>query len=154
MSYGLLLLRVVVGGTMFGHGAQKLFGWFGGHGPAGTGGWLEAMGFRPGKPWALAAGATEMGGGLVTALGALEPLGPLATLAPMGVAIGKAHAGKPIWVTSGGAELPVTNVAIALALVLLGPGRFSLDRLVRVRLSALLVGLATGATAAALGLAL
>src|SRR5207249_11192642 len=68
----------------------------------------------------------------LTALGALEPLGPLTILAPMGVAIGKAHAGKPIWATEGGAELPVTNAAIALALVLLGPGRFSLDRLLRI----------------------
>src|SRR5262245_15615338 len=80
---GLLILRLAVGGLLTGHGAQKLFGWFGGHGLEGTGGWLESIGFRPGKSWALLAGLSEFGGGALTSLGLLHPLGPLATLGAM-----------------------------------------------------------------------
>src|SRR5438067_277777 len=112
---GLLALRLTTGGLLAGHGAQKLFGWFGGYGPRGTGGWLESMGLRPGRPSAYLAGLSEFAGGLLTALGLLHPLGPLTMMAPMSVATGKAHWGKPIWGTSGGAELPVTNMAIATA---------------------------------------
>lgn len=124
---GLLALRVVTGGLLAGHGAQKLFGSFGGHGLAGTAGWLESLGLRPGKPWALMAGGSELAGGALTALGLLHPVGPLAAMGPMVMAWAKAHAGKPIWVTSGGAELPLINLAAAAALVLTGPGRLSLD---------------------------
>src|SRR5205085_12491465 len=120
-SLGLLLLRLTFGGLMMGHGAQKLFGAFEGHGPEGTGQFLESMGMRPGRFWAQVAGWTEFGGGLLTALGFLHPAGPMLTVAPMVMATTKAHAGKPIWVTSGGAELPVTNLAIAGALTLAGP---------------------------------
>ena len=80
------------------------------------------------------AGWSEFGGGLLTALGFMHPAGPLTLIAPMAVATGKAHAGKPIWVTSGGAELPVTNMAIAGALTLAGPGIFSLDSIFGTRL--------------------
>jgi putative oxidoreductase len=133
-SLGLLLLRLTFGGLMMGHGAQKLFGAFEGHGPEGTGQFLESMGMRPGRFWAHAAGWSEFGGGLLTALGLLHPAGPLMTIAPMVMATTKAHAGKPIWVTSGGAELPVTNMAIAGALTLAGPGVFSLDSILGTRL--------------------
>lgn len=130
---GVLLLRLTTGGLLVGHGAQKLFGSFGGYGLQGTGGWLESMGMRPGRRWAMAAGASEFGGGLLTALGLLYPLGPVGTLGAMSVAVRKAHWGKPIWVTEGGAELPVTNIAVAVALSLAGPGRFSLDHLLGTR---------------------
>jgi putative oxidoreductase len=131
---GRLLLRGSFGSLMAGHGAQKLFGWFGGHGLNGTSMWLESMGFKPGKPWAVAAGASEFGGGVLTELGLLHPLGPLLTLGSMGIATFKVHWGKPIWVTSGGAELPVLNMAIVSALLLSGPGRYSLDNLLNIRL--------------------
>lgn len=131
---GLLLLRGSFGSLMTGHGAQKLFGWFGGHGLNGTSMWLESMGFKPGKPWAIAAGVSELGGGLLTDLGLLHPLGPLLTLGSMGVATFKVHWGKPIWVSSGGAELPILNIAIATALSISGPGRYSLDNLLSIRL--------------------
>ncbi|MDR7421374.1 MAG: DoxX family protein, partial [Armatimonadota bacterium] len=72
---GLLLLRVVVGVLFMGHGLQKLAGWFGGHGLAGTGQWLEGIGLRPGRAWALLAGALETVGGLLFALGLFTPLG-------------------------------------------------------------------------------
>lgn len=124
---GLLVVRMTVGGLMAGHGAQKLFGWFGGYGLEGTSGWLESMGMKPGRQWAMAAGASEFGGGVLTALGLLHPLGPISMMGSMAVAIRKAHWGKPVWVTEGGAELPITNIAIGVALALVDPGRLSLD---------------------------
>ncbi len=130
---GILILRVTLGGFLAGHGAQKLFGLFEGHGPEGTGKFFEMLGLQPGKQWAIAAGLGEMGGGLMTVLGFLHPVGPIATLGPMIVAWGRAHWGKPIWVTSGGGELPATNIAIALALTLLGPGKLSVDRMLGIR---------------------
>ena len=140
---GLLLLRVVTGGLLAGHGSQKLFAWFGGHGPKGTADWLESIGMKPGDKWALAAGGSEFVGGLLTALGFLWPLGPITEMAPMGMAFGTVHWGKPIWVTSGGGELPVTNMATAMSLAMTGPGRISLDRLFRVRVPPVLVAMTT-----------
>ena len=154
MNIALLVIRIVVGLLMAGHGAQKLFGWFGGHGVQGTAGWLESMGMKPGKPWALLAGASEFGGGLLTLLGFLNPLGPLGSIGAMGMAAAKVHMGKPIWVTSGGAELPVTNIAIALALGIAGPGKFSVDCAMGVKLPRRLVlipGLALAAASIAYG---
>jgi putative oxidoreductase len=139
---GLLLLRLTLGGLLAGHGAQKLFGWFGGPGLQGTAGWLESLGLKPGKLWALGAAMSEFGGGTLTALGFFEPLGPIATMAAMVMATATAHKGKPIWVTSGGAELPVTDMAAALSLVLSGPGRFSLDKVFGIRVPRALVALA------------
>lgn len=123
----LLVLRATFGGFLTGHGAQKLFGWFGGPGQKGTAGWLESMGLKPGQVWATAAAASEFGGGALMMLGFLNPLGPVASLGSMGMATAKVHWGKPIWVSSGGAEFPITNMALALALMLAGPGKFSLD---------------------------
>lgn len=123
----LLVLRATFGGFLAGHGAQKLFGWFGGPGRKGTAGWMESMGLTPGQWWGAAASASEFGGGVLTMLGFLNPLGPVASLGSMGMATAKVHWGKPIWVTTGGAELPLTNIAMATALTLAGPGKFSLD---------------------------
>jgi putative oxidoreductase len=92
------------------------------------------MGLRPGHLWARAAGGSEFGGGLLTALGLLSPLGSIAVIGAMLVAWTKGHWGKPIWATAGGAELPLTNAAIATALLLTGPGRFSLDGTLGIRL--------------------
>lgn len=136
---GLLILRLAVGGLLAGHGSQKLFGWFEGPGLKGTAGWLESLGLKPGTPWAIAASAAEFGGGTLTALGFLHPLGTLGTIGAMVIATAKAHWGKPIWAAQGGAELPVTNMAAALALTLTGPGRFSLDSLLGIRLPRTLV---------------
>ena len=136
---GLLILRLAVGGLLIGHGSQKLFGWFSGPGLKGTAGWLESLGLTPGTTWATAASASEFGGGALTTLGFLHPLGPLGTMGAMIMATVKAHWGKPIWVTQGGAELPVVNMASALALTLTGPGRFSLDTLFGIRLPRALI---------------
>ncbi|MHB0869906.1 MAG: DoxX family protein [Chloroflexota bacterium] len=151
---GLLTLRLVTGTLLMGHGSQKLFGWFGGHGLQGTGGWLESLGLHPGQRWAPVVGMTEFGGGLLTALGFLHPVGPIVTMAPMAVAVGTAHWGKPIWASEGGGELPVTNIAIATTLTLTGPGRFSLDRALGIRLPLPLVALTMVATIAGVVVAL
>ena len=130
----LLILQLVEGGLVAGHGSQKLLGWFSGPGLKGTAGWLESMGLTPGTPWATAASLSEFGGGVLTTLGFLSPLGSFGTMGSMIMATVKAHWGKPIWVTQGGAELPIMNMATALALALTGPGRFSLDRALGIRL--------------------
>ena len=151
---GLLILRLAVGGLLAGHGSQKLFGWFSGPGLKGTAGWLESLGLKPGTPWATVASASEFGGGVLTTLGFLHPLGPLGTMGAMIMATAKAHWGKPIWASQGGAELPVINMATALALILAGPGRFSLDHVLGIRLPrALVIAIAiVGAAMVAIGI--
>jgi len=151
---GLLILRLAVGGLLVGHGSQKLFGWFSGPGLKGTAGWLESLGLKPGTPWATVASASEFGGGVLTTLGFLHPLGPLGTMGAMIMATAKAHWGKPIWASAGGAELPVINMATALALILAGPGRFSLDHVLGIRLPrALVIAIAiVGAAMVAIGI--
>ena len=124
---GLLTLRLTMGGLMAGHGAQKLFGIFGGHGIQGTAGFLETLGLKPGQAWAFLAGTGEFGSGVLMALGFLNPIGPIGVFGPMIMAWTKAHAGKPIWTASGGAELPLAYLTTGTTLALTGPGRFSLD---------------------------
>jgi putative oxidoreductase len=152
---GLLSLRLTLGSLLMGHGAQKLFGWFGGPGLEGTAEMMASLRLRPSRPWAMVAGGCELGGGLLTALGFLTPLGQLAVLGVMGVASATAHVGKPIWVTSGGAELPLTNIAAATTVMPAGPGRFSLDEVLGTRLPAwtLVPGLAAVGAGIALALA-
>ena len=129
-----MIVRLAQGSLMAGHGAQKLFGSFGGPGLEGTSGFMEMLGMRPGRPWAYLAGLSEFGGGVLTALGLFNPLGPLGIIASMSMATRKAHWGKPIWVTEGGAELPVLNIAISTALMIREPDGFALDRLLGIRL--------------------
>jgi putative oxidoreductase len=136
---GLLILRLTTGGLLAGHGAQKLFGLFEGPGLKGFAGFVESMGMKPGTFWAGAAAMGEFGGGVLNTLGLFHPLGPLGMIGAMVMATAKAHWGKPIWASKGGAELPVTNAASAFALTLTGPGRFSLDRLLGIRLPRILV---------------
>jgi putative oxidoreductase len=126
-DHALLIIRLVVGTLVAGHGAQKLFGWFGGGGLPGTAGFLTSIGLRPARFWAVVAGVTELGSGTLTVLGLLYPLAPVGILAAMTVAIATVHRGKPIWADQGGAELPLTNAATAAALILTGPGGYALD---------------------------
>ncbi|MBI3977675.1 MAG: DoxX family protein [Chloroflexi bacterium] len=133
VDLGLLIQRLVVGLLLAGHGAQKLFGWFGGGGLAGTAGWLGSMGLRPARWWAVVAGLAEFGGGLLLALGFLNPLGSLGILASMLMAIVKVHWPK-VWVTEGGLEYPLANAAAVTAVALAGPGRCSLDAALGIRL--------------------
>jgi putative oxidoreductase len=131
-----LIVRLAQGSLMAGHGAQKLFGSFGGPGLEGTSGFMEMLGMRPGRPWAYLAGLSEFGGGVLTALGLLNPLGPLGVIGAMAMATRKAHWGKPVWVTEGGAELPLLNIAVSTALMIREPDRYSLDRVLGIRLPA------------------
>jgi len=148
LDLGLLALRLTTGGLMAGHGAQKLFGSFGGHGLAGTAGFLESLGLKPGKQWAALAGAGEFGSGLLTALGLGGPIGPIAMYGPMIMAAATVHAGKPIWVTSGGAELPLVYLSNVTALAATRPRRYSLDRALGIKTpSALVVLTAVGVAA-------
>lgn len=144
----LLALRLTTGGLMAGHGAQKLFGVLGGYGLEGTAGWLESLGLKPGKTWAALAGGGEFGSGVLMALGLLGPVGPIAMFGPMASAWAIAHRGKPIWVTAGGAELPLTNMAVGTALALLGPGRYSLDEALGIELPSWIAFVAAAGVAA------
>src|SRR5687768_16471179 len=121
---GILALRVGAGGLLAGHGAQKLFGLFGGYGLEGTASWLESMGRLPGKSWAALAGLSEFGGGALMALGLGSPLGSIAMQGSMATATRRVHWGKPIWNSEGGAELPVLYSLAGLAVAVTGPGRF------------------------------
>lgn len=124
---GLLILRLVVGLLLAGHGAQKLFGWFHGPGLKGIANWLGSLGLRPVWFWAIMAGLSEFGGGLLLALGLLSPLGSLGIIGAMLVAILMVHRGQGLWNQNKGSELPLTNLAVALALALTGPGAYALD---------------------------
>jgi putative oxidoreductase len=129
METGLLLIRVVLGGIMAAHGAQKLFGWFGGPGLTGTGGWLEAMGLRPARVWAGLTGLAEFGGGALLILGLLTPLGAAAVAGVMLVAIATVHWRNGFFNTNGGYEFNLLIVAAAIALAFTGPGTISIDDL-------------------------
>ncbi|MGH7578895.1 MAG: DoxX family protein [Gemmatimonadales bacterium] len=127
VSAGLLVGRLVLGFLIAAHGAQKLFGWFGGHGLAGTGGFFESLGFRPGRAFAVAAASAEFGGGLLVALGFLGPVGPALVLSVMLVAALTVHWRHGLFAMSNGIEVPLLYAAGAVALALTGPGAWSLD---------------------------
>lgn len=127
LSGGLLTARLVFGSLMVAHGTQKLFGWFGGHGLAGTGGFLDSLGFRPGKAFAAAASLTEITGGLLLALGFLGPVGPALIISVMIVAAMSVHWKHGLFASTNGIEVPLLYAAMALAIGLTGPGAFSLD---------------------------
>ena len=148
MELGLFLLHVVPGLLLMGHGAQKLFGWLGGHGPEGTGQFMDALGMRPGKRMALAAGFNEFGGGLLLALGLLTPLAAVLIASTMLVAALTAHRGKGLWVTNNGFELPLVYGVVAVGLAFNGAGQWSLDHAIGWDVAGLWWGL--GALAAAL----
>jgi putative oxidoreductase len=126
-SAGLLVLRLVLGLGMAAHGSQKLFGWFGGHGLAATGGFFESIGFRPGRLFAFAAGTTEFVSGLLIALGFLGPIGPALVLSVMIVAALTVHWKNGYFAHSNGIELTVMFAVGAVALAFTGFGEFSLD---------------------------
>ena len=130
MDIALLVLRVVVGLFFIGHGAQKLFGSFGGHGLAGTAGFFDSIGMGPGRRNALAAGWAELIGGALLFLGLLTPLGSTLIIAVMLVAIASVHAKNGPWVTDGGWEYNAVLIAIAFALAGAGPGDVSIDGLI------------------------
>jgi putative oxidoreductase len=125
MSYGILLLRVAVGLAFFGHGTQKLFGWFGGYGPQGTGGFFGSRGYRAPVLMAVVAGLSEAGGGALLALGFLTPLACALLAVVMLNAIVSVTL-KPGFLL--GSELELAYLVVAVSLAATGPQRFSLDR--------------------------
>ncbi|MDY8026017.1 DoxX family protein [Paenibacillus polymyxa] len=131
LASGLLLIRLVVGLLLVGHGAQKLFGWFGGYGPKGTGGWMESIGIKPGVFMAVSAGLMELLGGALFALGLLTPLAALLITVTMLGAIFKVHGPNGIWATANGYEYPLVLIAVVIGIALTGAGSFSIDALLR-----------------------
>ncbi len=127
MKIARLLLRITVGGFFVGHGTQKLFGWFGGNGLDATAQSFEALGLRPGRPNAIAAGAAEAGGGALLAVGLATPLAASVLTSTMLTAIRTVHGKNGPWLTNGGYEYNVVLIAAALTLVEVGPGSLSLD---------------------------
>ena len=105
IDVALLILRLTLGGLLTGHGAQKLFGAFGGPGPQGTAGMMEALDLKPGQRWAAAAALSEFGGGVLTALGLFNPLGPLGIMGSMSMATATVHWASPS-VTAGARSCP------------------------------------------------
>jgi len=134
MDLGRTALRIVVGPLFVGHGTQKLFGWFGGHGLEGTGAFFEQLGLKPGKRQATGAGAAETVGGALLTLGALTPVAAGLITGTMITAIRKVHAPKGPWNTDGGYEYNLTLIAAMAALAEVGPGRPSVDESVFPRL--------------------
>lgn len=129
VDIGLLLIRLVIGILFIGHGAQKLFGWFGGNGLEGTGGWFESIGIKPGYTMALLAGLVEVLGGLLFAVGLLTPIAGIMIAATMVVSIAKVHGGNGIWAQANGYEYNLTLLAVAIGIALIGPGQYALDSL-------------------------
>lgn len=126
-NLGLLIIRLIFGLLMAGHGAQKLFGWFGGHGLAGTGGFFEQLGFRPGKHFAAVASLSEFIGGLLFAAGFLGPVAPALILAVMLVASISVHWRNGVFASTNGVEIPLLYAACVVGIALIGFGSYSLD---------------------------
>lgn len=124
---GLLLMRAIMGPAFMAHGAQKLFGWFGGSGLAGTGGFFETLGFHPGTAFALLSGGAELVGGLLITLGFLGVVGPAMIAGVMTVAIATVHLPNGFFAATNGIELPLLYGVIALALGFAGFGRHAVD---------------------------
>ncbi|MGO8683891.1 MAG: DoxX family protein [Thermoleophilia bacterium] len=128
MGAGRLLLRTAIGGLFIGHGTQKLFGWYGGHGLDATGDGFAAMGLVPGRRNALMAGLGEAGGGALLVLGAAVPLAEATLVAIMLTAIRTVHWKNGPWASNGGYEYNLVLISALLALAEVGPGAWSLDR--------------------------
>jgi putative oxidoreductase len=141
MKLGLTALRWVIGLLFFGHGTQKLFGWFGGHGPEATAQFFETLGLRPGRRHATAAGAAEAGGGVLVALGLFTPAAAAALIGVMSTAIRKVHMKNGPWVTNGGYEYNLVLIAALVALADVGPGEASLDHALGLEIKGPLVAL-------------
>ncbi len=129
IDLALLILRLLVGLVVAAHGAQKLFGWAGGPGMQGFTGMMGAMGLQPAWLWALLGGLGEFGGGLLLAAGLLNPLGPLAVIGAMAMAIVLVHWSKGFWGQKSGYEYPLVLFVTAAILGLTGAGAYSLDAL-------------------------
>ena len=155
IALGLLVLRLVLGLILVGHGAQKLFGWWGGSGMTGWTGAMTRMRIRPVVPWAWMSALAEFVGGLLVAIGFLNPLGSFAIAGSMLVAIALVHWPKGFWTTKGGYEFNLLIIAAAAAVAIAGPGAYSLDTVLGIHLpEPVLLIVGTLATIAGVGIAL
>lgn len=127
-GYGITLLRVVTGLTFAAHGAQKLFGWFGGYGLEGVGQWMESIGITPGYLMALLAGSAEFFGGLALMVGLLVRPAALSLLVSMLVAVFAVHWANGFFMANNGYEYAMILAVISAALMVEGAGKLSLDR--------------------------
>ncbi|MCF8567404.1 DoxX family protein [Alicyclobacillus tolerans] len=125
MNTGLLIIRLFVGLIFMGHGSQKLFGWFGGYGPKGTGGWMESIGLKPGVLMAVFAGLAEFIGGLLFAAGFLTPVGSALIVITMLMAIITVHAKSGFW-SPNGIEYQLVLIVTVIGVALVGPGVYVL----------------------------
>jgi putative oxidoreductase len=152
LGTGLLLARLIFGVLMVAHGGQKLFGWLGGYGLAGTAGYFEQLGFRPGRLFVLTASLTEVASGVLIALGLFGPVGPALLLSVMIVAAVSVHWGHGLFASTNGIEVPLLYATGAVALAFTGPGPFSLDAALGIdhtwtpalKVAALAVGVVSG----------
>jgi putative oxidoreductase len=147
LSLGLLFLRLVVGLTIAAHGAQKLFGWFGGPGLTKMTQVLQTQGFKPGWLWNAFVILGEFGGGLSLALGFLTPLGAAGVFGAMFMAIFKSHWKNGFWNSKRGLEFPLSLLAGGVTIGLTGPGSYSLDVLLGINLPSPLLFLALAVAA-------
>jgi putative oxidoreductase len=155
LALGLLILRLGVGLIVAAHGAQKLFGWWGGSGMTGWTAAMTRMRIRPAAPWAWASALAELGGGLLVAIGFLNPLGSFALAGSMLVAIALVHWPKGFWATKGGYEFNLLIVAAAAAVAIAGSGAYSLDSALGIHLpEPLILIVGTLATIAGVGVAI
>jgi putative oxidoreductase len=127
INIGLLILRATTGVIIAGHGAQKLFGWFGGRGLKGQAGLYDSTGLQPGWLWAFLNGLVEFGGGILLTLGILTPIAAGLLLGNMVMAIIKVHWKNGLWNRDGGFEYPLTRLVANLTIGLTGPGIYNLD---------------------------
>ncbi|MFJ3233897.1 DoxX family protein [Streptomyces sp. NPDC086787] len=130
-DWGLLLIRLTFGLLMAGHGAQKLFGIFGGGGLSETAKGFAELGFRPGKLFAVIGGLSELLGGLGLAVGLFTPLAAAAVIGVMINAMATVTGAHGLWETDGGVEYSVCIAVVALAVAAIGPGRIAVDRFFR-----------------------
>lgn len=148
MDLGMLLLRSVIGSLFIGHGAQKLFGSFGGYGLEGTGGFMAQLGYRKGRAMATLAGFTELAAGVLLAIGFLTPIAAAGIIGVMVNAIVAVHAQNGMWNQDGGSEYPLVLCAAVAAITFAGPGAFSVDEALGLELA----GVAWGFSAILLGI--
>ncbi|MFB2704233.1 DoxX family protein [Marinobacter shengliensis] len=132
-GWGALALRIPVGIIFAAHGAQKLFGWFGGYGLEGTGQWMDSIGLSPGYLMALLAGGTEFFGGLALIIGLLVRPASAALAFAMVIAIFSVHIQNGLFMSNNGYEFGLALLAASVSLMFSGAGRASVDRLVAAR---------------------
>ena len=135
IGYSALALRIPVGIIFMAHGAQKLFGWFGGYGLEGTGGWMESIGLAPGFVMALLAGSGEFFGGLLILLGLLTRPAAATLAITMIVAIFSVHFANGLFISSNGYEFGLALLAASVSLAISGAGKLAIDNIVTKKLA-------------------